>query len=113
MRVQRYNKILEPMFPQLPPGQNIISFFNTVEKQLEYASLQSGGSVTYDGTVMSFGHFLEKIRPCISSMFEDVCIRDVPLEKLVNCEIDNNEHDYDVHLGKQHFNIIGEQKVSD
>jgi len=113
MRVQRYNKILEPVVPQLPPGQNVISFFNTVDKKIEYASLQAGGGVVYNGVAMSLGQFMERIRPYVMSMFEDVSIRGIPLDTMVNCDIDNNEHDYEVHLGKQYFNVMAAQKDSD
>ena len=107
MRAQRYNSILEPVFPTLHPGQNVISFVNTNTNEKEFASLQSGGVVTHHGIASSFGEFLEKVRPLVKSIFDDVHIRERPLEVFISTsDTESNEHDYEIVLGHQYTRSV-------
>jgi len=95
------------------PGKNIVSFFNSATQNKEWASLQAGGKITYGGESMSAGDFLERVRPCVLSIFDDVYIRGVALAELANTEVDTNEHDYEVVLGNQYTTLVEAQTFSD
>ena len=113
LRIRRYNSILDPLLPQMLPGKNIISFFNSVTQSTDYASLQSGGKITYNGDSMPVGDFLEHVRPCVLSIFDDVYVRGVAISELTNTENDVNEHDYEVVLGNQYTRLTTAQTFSD
>ena len=113
MRIRRYNSIIEPLLPQMLPGKNIISFYNSATQSTDYASLQSGGRITYNGDNMPAGEFLEHVRPLVLSIFDDVYIRGVALSELTNTETESNEHEYELILGNQYTTLKAAQTSSD
>ena len=98
LRRNRFDSVLEPLLARvpadIPPGLHVITAGE------ETASLCANRTVTHRGDSLTFGEFLERVRPNIGSVFEEVKIRGVALRQLLHGTI-HRMHDYHLTKGNQ------------
>jgi len=82
LRRNRFDAVLEPLLArvptEIPPGMNVVT------AGAETASLCANRTVTHKGESLTFGEFLERVRPEAGNVFEDVKIRGVSLRQLLH-----------------------------